>query len=301
MIEFTKAHGAGNDFVLVEDLAGRLAPTPEFVAAVCDRHTGIGADGLIRIVRSDAADFFMDYYNADGRVAEMCGNGIRCLAKYVADRGLFNGTEMRVDTRDGVKFLSLMCRDDGTVEQVRVDMGIPIFDRATIPIAGEGPDALHEAIAVEGFSFDATALSMGNPHCLLFVDDLDRVPVERIGPLVERLERFPARVNTEFVQVLSPSSVRARVWERGVGETQACGTGACAIAVGAHRRGLTERSVAVHLPGGTLAIEWGEDDRVHMTGPAEEVFHGTLDAHYERTLSPVRPASAVVAARGRSL
>ncbi|MGZ4142153.1 MAG: diaminopimelate epimerase [Actinomycetota bacterium] len=274
-MRFVKAHGAGNDFVLIEDLDDALRPNPAFVAAVCDRHFGVGADGLIRIVRAQSADFFMDYYNADGDVAEMCGNGIRTLAKYVADRGIWTGDEMTIDTRDGVKRLWLERDPDGTVVRVRVDMGEPVLARADIPVAGDG-DPLHEQLPVGAETIKAACVSMGNPHAVVFVDDLAAVPFEALGPAVERHERFPAKTNAEFAQVLNDHEVRMRVWERGVGETLACGTGACATAVAANLRGFTGRSVAVHLPGGTLDIEWSDDGRVYMSGPAEETFSGTL-------------------------
>jgi diaminopimelate epimerase len=276
-MEFVKSHGAGNDFVMVEDLAGRLRLSPEAVRRLCDRHKGIGADGLIRIARDEEADFFMDYYNADGDVAEMCGNGIRCLAKYVSDRGHFDGDRMRVATRAGIKDLELFFADDGYVDRVRVDMGAPILEPARIPV--NATDALHVAVAAGGFAFDAASVSMGNPHCVMFVEDLDATPFEDLGPRIEAHELFPAHVNAEFVQVLNAGEVRARVYERGVGETQACGTGGCAIAVASSLRGLTGRTVAVHLPGGTLDIEWRDDDHVYMTGPAVETFHGSLDEH----------------------
>lgn len=281
-MEFTKSHGAGNDFVMIEDLRNRLKLTAEAVAKLCDRHKGIGADGVIRITRSDSADFFMDYYNAGGDVAEMCGNGIRCLAKYVADRGLFHGDRMRVDTRAGVKELELAFNNEGCVYRVRVDMGPPILEPERIPVRADDP--LHVPLAVDGFAFDAVSVSMGNPHAILYVDDLDHTPFEDLGPRVEAHELFPAHVNAEFVQVLNDGEVRARVYERGVGETQACGTGACAIAVGSNLRGLTGKNLAVHLPGGTLDIEWAENGHVYMTGPAEEVFHGSLDEHLMHSL-----------------
>jgi len=274
-MRFVKAHGAGNDFVLIEDLDDAMRPNAAFVAAVCDRHFGVGADGLIRITRARNADFFMDYYNADGDVAEMCGNGIRCLAKYVADRGLWSGDEMTVDTRDGVKKMVLYRGDAGSVVRVRVDMGAPILERAQIPVTGEG-DPLHESLDIEGATLEAACVSMGNPHAVVFVEDLDAVPFEMLGPRLETHERFPAKMNAEFAQVLNEREVRMRVWERGVGETMACGTGACAVAVAANLRGFTGRSVAIHLPGGTLDIEWTEEGRVFMTGPAEETFEGML-------------------------
>lgn len=274
-MEFAKMHGAGNDFVMIEDLDDRIAPTSAFVAAVCDRHFGVGGDGLIRITRTPHADFFMDYYNADGAVAEMCGNGIRCLAKYVGDRGITDADAITVGTRAGVKALELHRAPGGTVASVRVDMGAPILERALIPLSGDG-DPLHEKIDVDGEMLEATCVSMGNPHAVIFVDDLDAVDFTRLGPAIEEHERFPARTNVEFTQVLSDSEVRMRVWERGVGETLACGTGACATGVAAALRGFTGKTVAVHLRGGTLDIEW-TDRTVFMTGPARDVFTGTLD------------------------
>jgi len=276
-VRFVKSHGAGNDFVLIEDLDDRLHPNAAFVAAVCDRHFGVGADGLIRITRARDADFFMDYYNADGEVAEMCGNGIRTLAKYVADRGISTGDKLRVDTRDGVKEMELFRDADGRVARVRVDMGVPNTERAEIPLKGEG-DPLHEHLDVAGTDLEATCVSMGNPHAVVFVEDLAATAFERLGPALEKHERFPAKTNAEFAQVLNDHEVRMRVWERGVGETMACGTGACAVAVAANLRGFTGRTVAIHLPGGTLDIEWTEGGRVFMTGPAEESFEGELGA-----------------------
>ena len=276
-MQFVKAHGAGNDFVLLEDLDDALRPNPAFVAAVCDRHFGVGADGLIRIVRAPDADFFMDYYNADGEVAEMCGNGIRCLAKYVADRGLWAGDELRVDTRDGVKRITVERDGSGSVVRARVDMGPPILERRQIPMSGAG-DPLHEQLVVAATPLEAACVSMGNPHAVVFVEDLAAVPFETLGPALETNETFPAKTNAEFAQVLNDHEVRMRVWERGVGETMACGTGACAVAVAANLRGYTGRTVAIHVPGGTLYIEWTADGHVYMSGPAEESFEGTLGA-----------------------
>jgi diaminopimelate epimerase len=278
-MRFVKVHGAGNDFVMIEDLDDELTLNAAFVAAACDRHFGVGGDGLIRIVRRGDG-FFMDYYNADGEVAEMCGNGIRCLAKYVGDRGIATSDVIDVETRAGIKRLELF-RDGadarGPVTRVRVDMGAPILARADIPLAGDG-DPLHETLAFDGLPLDIACVSMGNPHAVVFVDAVERVPFETLGPAVETNPLFPARTNVEFTQVLNDHEVRVRVWERGVGETLACGTGACATAVAANLRGFTGREVAVHLPGGTLDIEWAADGRVYMTGPAEEVFEGTLGA-----------------------
>ena len=283
-IAFTKSHGAGNDFVMIADLDDRLGPLDaKLVEALCDRHQGVGADGLIRVAPSRSADFFMDYYNADGGVAEMCGNGIRCLAKYVADRGIATGDTLCVDTRAGVKELVLSRGADGLVDRVRVDMGAPILGRADIPVAGTG-DPLHVALAVDGVSYDAACVSMGNPHAVIFVTRLADVPVEQHGPAIEHSEPFPAKTNVEFTEVLSQDEVRVRVWERGVGETQACGTGACATAVAANLRGLTGRDVAVHMPGGILNISW-TPETVFLTGPVVEAFQGTFD---DAAIAPAR-------------
>lgn len=277
-MRFTKAHGAGNDFVLIDDLDGKLQPNAAFVAALCDRHFGVGADGLIRITRAPGADFFMDYYNADGEVAEMCGNGIRTLAKYVADRGIHAGDTMRVDTRAGVKDITVYRGAGGKVDRARVDMGAPILGREAIPMSGEG-DPQHHVVVFEGQKLDATCVSMGNPHCIVWVQEIPDAEFARMGPAIETDRLFPAKTNVEFTKVLNDHEVRVRVWERGVGETLACGTGACATAVAAALCGYTGRAVAVHLPGGTLDIEWAADDHVYMTGPAEESFEGELGAH----------------------
>ncbi|MGH2829068.1 MAG: diaminopimelate epimerase [Actinomycetota bacterium] len=279
-MQFVKSHGTGNDFVIVEDLDNRLTVSASLVRTLCDRHFGVGGDGFIRVAPASDADFFMDYYNADGEPAEMCGNGIRCLAKFVADRGLVGGDKLRVGTRAGIKDLELFRGPGGDVERVRVDMGPPILERRRIPVAGEGEHAIKEAITIDDYTFVSTCLSMGNPHCVLFVTDLPSVPFGFLGPTIEMLPLFPQRTNVEFVQVIGRDQVRARVWERGVGETLACGTGACAVAVASALRGFCDRTVAVQLPGGTLDIDWSPDGRVLMTGPAEEVFRGTLDPRF---------------------
>lgn len=273
-MEFVKAHGTGNDFVVIEDLEGRLEIGPEFVRQVCDRHFGIGADGVIRIAAGSAAPFFMDYRNADGSLAEMCGNGVRVVGKYLADRELAAGA-FDLETRAGVKRLEMTFDDRGMVDQVSVDMGAPSFHRADLPMTGEG-EALKEALEAGGQVFEATCLSMGNPHAVVFVDDVDAAPVTTAGPLLERHPAFPKLTNVEFVQVMSPQRVRQRTWERGVGETLACGTGACAVAVASQVRGLTGRRVTIELLGGPLELEWAPGGTVRMTGPAREVAHGTL-------------------------
>ncbi|HKE99848.1 MAG TPA: diaminopimelate epimerase [Actinomycetes bacterium] len=282
-MEFVKAHGTGNDFVVVEDLVDRLEITAAQVRAICERHFGIGADGLIRICPGTAAAFFMDYRNADGSVAEMCGNGVRVVGKYLADRGLATG-ELDLETRAGVKHLRLHCGNDGNVDRVTVDMGPPSFDPAGVPVlAPAGATATPGApltadLPVDGEAVTVTALSMGNPHAVVLVDDVDAAPVTTLGPRIEAHAAFPKRANVEFVQLVDRASVRQRTWERGVGETLACGTGACAVAVACHTRGLTGPRVAVELRGGCLELEWHPGGSVRMTGPAVEVAHGTIDA-----------------------
>ena len=275
---FAKYHGTGNDFVMIEDLEDRVVLTPELVAGLCDRHRGIGADGVIRIASSGSADFFMDYRNADGQVAEMCGNGVRCLAKYAYDRGLTDRTELDVDTRAGIKHLVLTV-DGGAVAGVRVDMGRPSFGRRSIPMAGPAEDTfVGRPFPDDGREYTATALSMGNPHLVLFgVDDLASVDLRSVGPRLEHHPSFPEGTNVEFVTVRD-GVVEVRVWERGSGATMACGTGACASLVAATLSGLVDRQATVRFPGGDLEVEWAADDRVYLTGPATPVFDGQVDA-----------------------
>ena len=275
-MKISKYHGTGNDFVFWLDLEDRSLPTPSLVAALCDRHRGVGADGVIRIAPSTKAAFFMDYWNADGETAEMCGNGIRCLAKYVYDRGLDDRTEIDVETRAGVKRLALEV-DGGGVSRVRVDMGAPAFDREALPMKGEGT-FLDQPLEADGVTTRAFGISMGNPHLVLLgdVDPWD-IDVSRIGPTLEHHEEFPERTNVEFARVRD-GRVEVRVWERGSGETMACGTGACASLVAANLAGLVPRSAPVVFPGGDLTIEWSEEnDHVLLTGPATFVFDAELD------------------------
>jgi diaminopimelate epimerase len=286
-VEFVKAHGTGNDFVVIEDFEDRLVIGPEFVRQVCDRHFGVGADGVIRIAPSSIAPFFMDYRNADGSLAEMCGNGVRVVGKYLSDRGYVAGA-FDLETRAGVKHLELSVDQQGLVDQVTVDMGAPSFDRADLPMLGEG-EALKESLEAGGESFEATCLSMGNPHAVVFVDDVDAAPVTTAGPLLEHHPAFPHLTNVEFVQVVGPQRLRQRTWERGVGETLACGTGACAVAVASQLRGFTGRRVTIELRGGPLELEWAPGGTVRMTGPAREVAHGTLTAEYLASLGDSAP------------
>ena len=277
-MRFSKYHGTGNDFVLVEDVEDRLHPDQDLIEALCDRRRGVGADGLIRIVRAADADFFMDYYNADGQVAEMCGNGIRCLAKYVYDRGLTDRSEMAIMTRAGLKRVAVEA-DGGVVHRVTVGMGLPEFQRKAIPMTGQPDETfIREPLEVDGRVFTATAVSMGNPHVVLMVDpseDIAALEVPRLGSEVEHRPEFPNRTNVEFVQFVD-GTLRARVWERGSGETMACGTGACAAAVASSVAGLTGPEADIEFPGGVLHVEWREGEEVFLSGPAVWVYDGEL-------------------------
>ena len=283
-MRFSKYHGTGNDFVMLEDPADELTLAPGLVSALCDRHRGVGADGVIRVAPADGADFFMDYWNADGDVAEMCGNGIRCLGKLAYDRGLTTKTELDVDTRGGRKHLELRV-EDGEVQAVRVDMGRPALDRGSIPMAG-APDGrmIGEEFPDAGPEYRAVAVSMGNPHLVLVgAEDLGALDLPRIGPPLEHHPDFPQRSNVEFIRV-EDGRVDVRVWERGVGETMACGTGACASLVGASVLGLVGRHAVVRFPGGDLEVEWADADRVFLSGPAAHVYDGELSDEWVASL-----------------
>lgn len=273
-MRFTKMHGNGNDYVFVDCFQEKVPAPQETAVNISDRHFGVGSDGLILIEPSQVADLKMRIFNADGSEAEMCGNGVRCVAKYAYEHGLVTAREIDLETLAGVKHLQLSVSQSGTVESVRVNMGRPIFDPAAIPIRGQGPDALDQEIVAGSEKFHASCLSMGNPHCVIVVDDVENFPVEIHGPEIETHELFPQRTNVEFVQILSPQRIRQRTWERGSGETLACGTGACAVAVACSKRTLTQRHVTIELRGGDLDLEWAENGNVYMTGPAVEVFTG---------------------------
>jgi diaminopimelate epimerase len=285
---------------MIEDVADRTSLEPSAVAALCDRRRGVGADGLIRIAPAEGADFFMDYYNAEGAPAEMCGNGIRCLAKYVFDRGLTAKHELAVLTRAGVKHLELSV-SEGAVRAVTVDMGSPAFERASLPMEGEPTDTfIGQPFEAQGRVYTSTALSMGNPHLVLFNDpeeDLAAVDVARIGPAIEHHPSFPNRTNVEFV-VVADGRVTVRVWERGVGETMACGTGACAALVASALAGLVSREAEVEFPGGILQVAWRRDDRVLLTGPAVCVFDGELDDQWVAGLGGAADRAVAAAAEG---
>ena len=276
-MRFTKMQGAGNDYVYVNCLEERVDNPSSLARMVSDRHFGIGSDGLILIRPSVQADFFMEMFNADGSRSEMCGNGIRCVGKYVYDHGLADKTELAVNTLAGVKRLGLHV-EGGAVAEVTVDMGAPVLDAALVPVMSATRQVVAQPIEVAGRRFEATCVSMGNPHAVVFVDDVAGFPVEEVGAAFEVHPAFPNRTNVEFVQVASRSEANMRVWERGTGETLACGTGACAAAVAGVLCGKFDGEVLLHVPGGDLRVRWDRAaDRVYLTGPAETVFEGDID------------------------
>ena len=273
-MKFTKMQGLGNDYVYVNCFQEKIENPSELSIKVSDRHFGIGADGLILIKPSDVADFEMEMYNADGSQGAMCGNGIRCVAKYVYDYGLTDKTSITVNTKSGIKYLDLTI-ENGKAVQIRVNMGAPILEASRIPVVSSKERVINEPVIVDGKEYHITAVSMGNPHAVTYIDDVKGLEIEKIGPQFENHEIFPDRVNTEFVKVLDSHTVEMRVWERGSGETLACGTGACAVAVASILNGLTEEEVTVQLLGGDLKIRWDrKENLVYMTGPAEVVFDG---------------------------
>lgn len=275
-LPFTKMHGISNDYVYVNAFVTQVPDAPAVARKVSDRRTGVGGDGLILICPSETAHARMEMYNADGSRGAMCGNGIRCVGKFMFDHGLAKANPLRIDTDSGQKVLYLELKDN-KVARVTVDMGEPILDGPRIPVAATGR-VINHPLEVDGRSYDVTCVSMGNPHCVTFVDAVDPLELEKIGPKFEHHAFFPQRVNTEFIRIVSPTELDMRVWERGSGETWACGTGACAAAVAAALNKKAGRRVTVHLRGGDLEIEWREENNhVYMTGPAEEVFEGTID------------------------
>ena len=279
-MQFTKMHGAGNDYVYIDCFAHETPADPAALSiAVADRNKGIGGDGLILICPSSVADAQMRMFNADGSEAEMCGNGIRCVAKYVYDHGICQKDQLKIETGAGILALDVEA-ENGKVQQVRVDMGEPILLASEIPttLACAGDQVVNVPLSAGGHEFQATCVSMGNPHCVIFVDNATDDLVLGGGPRIEKDSRFPAKVNVEFVEVISPNEVRQRTWERGSGETLACGTGASAVCVAGVLTGRTERKLTNHLLGGTLLLEWDEKtNHVFKTGPATEVFSGTWD------------------------
>ena len=274
-MKFVKMHGAGNDYVYVNGFEETPADPAALAREISDRHFGIGSDGLILILPSAVADVRMRMFNADGSEAEMCGNGVRCVAKFAHDHGLSTKRELRVETGDGIKTLQLFLGAAGKVDRVRVDMGRPRLRRGEIPMTGAADaQVVDEELVVDGHPFRITCVSMGNPHCVTYVEELDDFPVARFGPRIEHHPLFPRRINVEFVEILSRGEVRQRTWERGAGETLACGTGASAVVVAGVLCGRTDRVLRNRLRGGALELEWTAAGPVLMTGPAVEVFSG---------------------------
>jgi diaminopimelate epimerase len=275
---FTKMHGCGNDFIVVDDPESEWDFDEEAVQVLCDRRFGIGADGLIlaRPASDPEADFFMLYHNADGSLAEMCGNGVRVFARFLVETGQIGGDAVAVQTLGGIKRVEILRADEGDFCSARVDMGAPVLAAAQIPTTLAGDPVVDAVVATEKGDVRVTCISMGNPHAIIWVDDVDEAPVTTLGPLVEVASAFPRKTNVEFAQIVAEDRIRLRVWERGVGETLACGTGACATLVAAALTGRTGRTATIELPGGDLEIEWTADDRVLMTGPAETVYEGAL-------------------------
>ena len=278
-MKFTKMHGCGNDYIYVDGAQEQIPAEkkPEAVRRLSDRHFGIGGDGVIFINPSKEADFEMEMYNADGSRAEMCGNGIRCVAKYVFDKHLTNQKELDIISAGKVKHIILTV-ENGEAILAKVNMGRPELASELIPVLSEHETVINEEIIVQGNPYHMTCVSMGNPHAVIFMDDVKGLQIEQIGPYFEQHERFPKRINTEFVKVIDRQNVEMRVWERGTGETLACGTGCCATVTACVLNGLTDRKITVHLLGGDITVEWEEaEDTIYMTGPAKTVFEGEID------------------------
>jgi len=271
---FSKWHGLGNDFVIVNGFTEKIDNYPHMATLVCDRNLGVGADGLVVLLPSKIADFEMRIFNSDGSEAEMCGNVTRCMARFVYDNGLTTKTKITLETKAGIITPELIFMD-GMLSTIRVDMGQPRLKRSEIPMTGnESEEVINELLVIGQADYHITCVSMGNPHCIIFVDDIENTNLSAIGPLVERHLVFPKKINVEFVQVINKQKLRMRVWERGAGITMACGTGASATLVAAVLNGVTDRQAIVELDGGELLIEWGLDNHVYMSGPATEVFRG---------------------------
>ena len=277
MIKFTKMQGLGNDYVYMDAIHQKIENESSLAQFVSNRHFGIGSDGLILICKSDIADFTMRMFNSDGSEAEMCGNGIRCVGKFVYDKGLTDKTTVTIETLAGIKTLELNTKD-GKVETVKVDMGEPILNPKEIPVISDEEPVKNLMLEAGGRKFKFTCVSMGNPHAITEVEDTEKFDVEKYGKVLEVDKAFPNKTNVEFIQIVDKNHVKMRVWERGAGETLACGTGACATAVACYLNGKTDRNVEVELLGGKLYIEWNEENNhIYMTGPAVTVFEGMLD------------------------
>lgn len=276
-MKFVKMQGCGNDYIYIDGSKETVENKPEVVKKLSDRHFGIGGDGVIFINPSKIADFEMEMYNADGSRSEMCGNGIRCVAKYVYDYGLTDQTEITIESAGKIKYIRLFIKD-GKVDQVRVNMGAPELSAVNVPVKAETEQVIDAPITVDGTEYRMTCVSMGNPHAVIFMDEIQNLPMEQIGPKFEHHPCFPNRTNTEFVKVVDRHTVDMRVWERGTGETLACGTGCCATAVACVLNQKTEDDITVRLLGGELKIRWDrEENCIYMTGPARVVFEGTIE------------------------
>ncbi|OPX84082.1 diaminopimelate epimerase [Pelotomaculum sp. PtaB.Bin117] len=274
-MRFTKVQGLGNDFILVNCMEENFHPEefPGIAVKACDRHFGVGADGLVPLFSSEVADIKMRVFNADGSEAETCGNVLRCAAKYLYEHGIVSKNKIKVETLAGIMVPELII-ENGRVSLIRVDMGEPRLQRSEIPMAGPPGRVVDEPLEAGGVIYNITAVSMGNPHCVIFAPDVEQIPLHVAGPLLEKHHLFTLKTNVEFVQVINHDQVKMRVWERGAGETMACGTGACAAAVAGVINGYTKRQLSVHMKTGALFIEWAADNHLYMTGPAEEVFIG---------------------------
>lgn len=276
-MKFTKMQGAGNDYVYINGFTEHVEDKVTFVKWISDRHFGVGSDGAIFINPSEIADFEMEMYNADGSRSEMCGNGIRCVGKYVYDHGLTDKKEITVESFGRIKYLTLYPGRDGMIESVKVNMGAPVLKGSEIPVRIDKETVIGEPITVNGTEYLMTCVSMGNPHAVVFIDDTDNLDIESVGPFFENHELFPNRTNTEFVQVVDKSHVKMRVWERGTGETLACGTGCCATTVACILNGLTDEEVTVKVLGGEIIVKWDrENNLIYMTGPAVTTFEGEI-------------------------
>lgn len=276
-MKFTKMHGIGNDYIYVNGFEEKIDDFAEFSIKYSDRHKGIGSDGLVMILPSETFDFKMRMFNADGSEAEMCGNASRCIGKYVYDKGLTTKTSVTLETLAGVKVLELFVGADQLVEKVTVDMGEPIIEAAQVPIQSQNSKVINEPMVFGGqLNYNITAVSMGNPHAVIFTAGIHALDLPKIGPIIENDNIFPNRTNTEFIEVVNNNFIKMRVWERGSGETLACGTGACASVVAGVLNGLISRKTTVELIGGELMIEWKENNHVYLTGPATIVFEGEI-------------------------
>lgn len=275
-IPFSKFQGIGNDFIIINNLERKISLSLKKIKQLCDRHFGIGADGIVIILPSKKANLKVKFFNPDGSEAEICGNGIRCAAKFAFEKGLCRKKKIAMETKAGLKLLELSTREN-KVQSVQVDMGEPIFTPEKIPIRIESEEIMNETLEVGKKKIKFSALSMGNPHCCIFVKDLAEAKVREWGPIIENHPLFPERTNVEFIQVIKLDQISVRVWERGAGETLACGTGACASLAASVKNNLSRRKTKVHLPGGDLEIDWAKNNHLYLSGPAEEVFSGYFD------------------------